>query len=52
VPFPENTAIVLAHGAWADGSSWKEVILRLSKKGFQVIVAPLPLTSLTTTSLR
>jgi pimeloyl-ACP methyl ester carboxylesterase len=46
VPFPENTAVVVAHGAWADGSSWKEVILALSKQGLQVIAAPLPLTSL------
>jgi pimeloyl-ACP methyl ester carboxylesterase len=30
----ENLTIVLVHGAWADGSSWREVM------------APLPLTSL------
>lgn len=29
----ENMTIVLVHGAWADGSSWKEVILRLRKDG-------------------
>jgi len=37
---------VLVHGAWADGSSWKEVILRLLREGLQVIAAPIPLTSL------
>ena len=44
--FPENTAVVVAHGAWADGSSWEAVILLLNKKGLQVVAAPLPLTSL------
>jgi len=46
MPFPENGTVVVAHGAWADGSSWKEVILPLSKQGLQVVAAPLPLTSL------
>ena len=46
MPLPENTAVVVAHGAWADGSSWREVILALSKQGLQVIAAALPLTSL------
>src|SRR5262249_44376477 len=44
--FPENSTVVVAHGAWADGSSWKEVILPLSKQGLQVVAVPLPLTSL------
>jgi pimeloyl-ACP methyl ester carboxylesterase len=44
--FPENSMVVVAHGAWADGSSWKEIILALSKQGLQVVAAPLPLTSL------
>jgi hypothetical protein len=44
--FPENSKVVVVHGAWADGSSWKEVILLLSKQGLQVVAAPLPLTSL------
>ena len=44
--FPENSTVVVAHGAWADGSSWKDVILLLSKQGLQVVAAPLPLTSL------
>src|SRR2546429_3653085 len=43
---PENSTVVVVHGAWADGSSWKEVIRPLSKQGLQVIAAPLPLTSL------
>jgi pimeloyl-ACP methyl ester carboxylesterase len=38
--------MVLVHGAWADGSSWKEVILQLEGQGFKVICAPIPLTSL------
>ncbi|HEX4809633.1 MAG TPA: alpha/beta hydrolase [Bryobacteraceae bacterium] len=42
----ENMTVVLAHGAWADGSSWSEVIGPLTKKGLQVVAAPLPLTSL------
>ena len=46
MPFAENSTVVVAHGAWGDGSSWKEVILPLSKKGLQVVAAPLPLTSL------
>jgi pimeloyl-ACP methyl ester carboxylesterase len=46
MPFAENSTVVVAHGAWADGSSWKEVILPLSKQGLQVVAAPLPLTSL------
>src|SRR6476660_3829047 len=44
--FAESSTVVVAHGAWADGSSWNEVILPLSKQGLQVVAAPLPLTSL------
>ena len=44
--FAEISTVVVAHGAWADGSSWKEVILLLGKEGLQVIAAPLPLASL------
>jgi len=43
---PENSTVVVVHGAWADGSSWKEVIRPLNKQGLQVVAAPLPLTSL------
>lgn len=38
--------VVLAHGAWADGSSWNEVIAPLQSQEISVIAAPLPLTSL------
>lgn len=41
-----NAAVVLIHGAWADGSSWEPVIRRLEKDGFNVVAAPIPLTSL------
>jgi len=44
--FPENSMVVVVHGAWADGSSWQEVILPLNKQGLHVVAAPLPLTSL------
>jgi len=33
--FPPNSTIVLVHGAWADGSCWKEVILPLQRRGPQ-----------------
>jgi pimeloyl-ACP methyl ester carboxylesterase len=46
MPFSGAASLVLVHGAWADGSSWNEVILPLTKEGLQVIAAPLPLTSL------
>jgi pimeloyl-ACP methyl ester carboxylesterase len=45
--FPQNSAIVLVHGAWADGSCWRDVVLPLERTGFEVICAPIPLTSLT-----
>jgi pimeloyl-ACP methyl ester carboxylesterase len=35
--------IVLEHGAWADASSWDQVILRLQKDGFTVYAPPNPL---------
>ncbi|WP_324398879.1 alpha/beta hydrolase [Bradyrhizobium sp.] len=38
--------VVVAHGAWADGSSWARVIAALKSDGVNVIAAPLPLTSL------
>jgi pimeloyl-ACP methyl ester carboxylesterase len=44
--FAQNATVVLAHGAWADGSCWQKVILPLQKEGLRVICAPLPLTSL------
>jgi pimeloyl-ACP methyl ester carboxylesterase len=42
----KNASIVVVHGAWADGSSWEPVIRALQKKGFNVVAAPIPLTSL------
>jgi len=41
-----NATVVLAHGAWADGSSWRKVINLLSDRGVKSVAAPLPLTSL------
>jgi pimeloyl-ACP methyl ester carboxylesterase len=38
--------IVLVHGAWADGSSWSEVIARLQAAGTHVTAVQNPLTSL------
>jgi pimeloyl-ACP methyl ester carboxylesterase len=46
VPIPGNITVVAVHGAWADGSSWKDVILGLEKEGLRVVAAPIPLTSL------
>ena len=40
-----GVSVVLAHGAWADGSSWGKVIVALQAKGVTTIAAPLPLTS-------
>jgi pimeloyl-ACP methyl ester carboxylesterase len=40
-----NAAVVLVHGAWADGSSWAKVIAPLAASGVKTIAAPLPLTS-------
>jgi pimeloyl-ACP methyl ester carboxylesterase len=45
--FPQNSTVVLVHGAWADGSCWSNVILPLQRQSLKVICAPLPLTSLT-----
>jgi pimeloyl-ACP methyl ester carboxylesterase len=42
----ENVTVVLTHGAWADGSSWNEIIAPLQAQRISVIAAPLPLTSL------
>jgi pimeloyl-ACP methyl ester carboxylesterase len=44
--FPENTTIIVVHGAWADGSSWQEVVRLLEERGLNVVAAPIPLTSL------
>jgi pimeloyl-ACP methyl ester carboxylesterase len=38
--------LVLVHGAWADGSSWSEVIARVQAAGLAVVSVQNPLTSL------
>ena len=40
-----EVGVVLAHGAWADGSSWARVISPLIAAGHKVLAASLPLTS-------
>jgi pimeloyl-ACP methyl ester carboxylesterase len=40
-----DVTVVLAHGAWADGSSWARVIGPLVGNGIKALAAPLPLTS-------
>ena len=42
----KDVSVVLAHGAWADGSSWGRVITALKAEAVRVLAAPLPLTSL------
>src|SRR6266446_639020 len=42
----EARNVVLVHGAWADGSSWSEVIARLEAAGLHVTAVQNPLTSL------
>ena len=42
----KDVSVVLAHGAWADGSSWTRVITALEAEGVKAQAAPLPLTSL------
>jgi pimeloyl-ACP methyl ester carboxylesterase len=42
----KDVSVVLAHGAWADGSSWARVITALKADGTKVSAAALPLTSL------
>ncbi|MEA3196350.1 MAG: hypothetical protein QOF32_402 [Gammaproteobacteria bacterium] len=38
--------VVLVHGAWADGSSWSEIIPRLQAAGLHVTAVQNPLTSI------
>jgi hypothetical protein len=51
----KDVSVVLAHGAWADGSSWRgscgriklaRVITALRAEAVKVLAAPLPLPSL------
>jgi len=38
--------VVLLHGAWADSSSWSDVVRRLQDDGYPVVVPPNPLRGL------
>jgi pimeloyl-ACP methyl ester carboxylesterase len=42
----KNVNILLVHGAWADGSCWRKVLLLLKAKGYTATAAQIPLTSL------
>jgi pimeloyl-ACP methyl ester carboxylesterase len=42
----KSATVVVVHGAWADGSSWSSVLRPLQAKGYKVIAAPIPLTTL------
>ena len=44
--FPQNSTAILVHGAWADGSCWRDLIVPLQRQGLQTICAPVPLRSL------
>ena len=48
----EARNVVLIHGAWADGSSWAEVIPRLQAAGLKVTAVQNPLTTLADSSQR
>jgi pimeloyl-ACP methyl ester carboxylesterase len=41
-----TTTVLLVHGAWADGSSWRKVIPLLQAASLRVVAVQLPLTSL------
>src|ERR1700761_361096 len=41
-----DVSVVMAHGGWADGSSWARVITGLAAPVVKASAAPLPLTSL------
>jgi pimeloyl-ACP methyl ester carboxylesterase len=42
----KNVSVVMAHGGWADGSSWARVVTGLAAHGIKAAAAPLPLTEL------
>jgi pimeloyl-ACP methyl ester carboxylesterase len=44
--YVKKASVVLVHGAWADGSSWSQLVGPLKETGLGVICAPIPLTSL------
>jgi pimeloyl-ACP methyl ester carboxylesterase len=43
---PHPTTVVLVHGAFADGSSWRKVIPLLEARGLRVVAVQNPLSSL------
>lgn len=43
---PHQPTVVLVHGAFADGSTWNQVIALLQAKGLKVVAVQNPLTSL------
>lgn len=40
-----SITVIAVHGAWADGSSWKDVILSLERQGLDVVAPPIALSS-------
>ena len=44
--FPSNSTIVMVHGAWADGSCWRNIVVPLERQGLRVMCAPIPMTTL------
>ncbi|MEV6066084.1 alpha/beta hydrolase [Nocardia sp. NPDC052001] len=46
-PDPNKPAVLLVHGAFADGSSWSRVAERLQRDGYRVTSAAVPLRGLT-----
>jgi pimeloyl-ACP methyl ester carboxylesterase len=40
----KTIGVVLAHGAWMDGSSWNKVIALLRREGVKAVAAALPMT--------
>jgi hypothetical protein len=38
---PTRATIVLVHGAWADGSSWSQLIPILQREGYTVLAPPI-----------
>jgi pimeloyl-ACP methyl ester carboxylesterase len=42
----KDVSVVMAHGGWADGSSWARVVTGLAAHGIKAAAAPLPLTEL------
>jgi len=43
---PSDSTVILVHGAWADGSCWRNILPPLSRCGLHLVCAPIPLTSL------